>query len=164
MLERFIHWLSLTRPSLFIQEVHWLIPTVQIVHILAISVLAASMGMFDLRLLGIAGTRHSIAELSTRFLPWLWTALPVLLVSGSILIIGEPQRSLDNIAFQLKMAMLAAAILITIVFQIVLKQDLARGAPDLAPQHLIGAKVAGGVSLVLWMGIISAGRLIAYAG
>ena len=75
MLDDFINWLGATQASQLIQKVFWIIPTVQIAHILAISVVLASMAMFDLRLLRFAGTRHSIASLSRRFMPWLWGAL-----------------------------------------------------------------------------------------
>lgn len=164
MIQHFIHWLGGTSASQFIQKVFWIIPTVQIVHILAISVVISSMAMLDLRLLGVAGTRHSIASLAKRFLPWLWTALGILLVSGSLLIIGEPQRALDNTMFKLKMAMVATAVCVTLCFRLLLKKDLAAGAPDLLPRHFLAAKLTGAVSLLLWVGIIAAGRLIAYAG
>ncbi len=160
----FINWLGATPASLTIQEVFWIIPTVQIVHILAISVVLASMAMLDLRLLGVAGRRHSIMSLSRRFMPWLWGALIVLAVTGSILIVGEPKRALGNVAFETKMCMLATAILVTVGFQLLLKRDLKGGAADLVRPHHALAKVVGAISLVLWVGIAVAGRLIAYAG
>src|SRR3979411_853806 len=107
MLEEFIDWLGATPASLVIQKVFWIIPTVQTVHILAISVVLASMAMFDLRLLGLAGKRNSIASLSRRFVPLRWGALMVLAASGCILIVGEPKRALGNVFFGLKMCMLA---------------------------------------------------------
>jgi uncharacterized membrane protein len=164
MLDDFIHWLGATPVSLVIQEVFWIIPTVQTIHILAISVVLASMAMFDLRLLGLAGRRNSIASLSRRFMPWLWGALIVLAASGCILIVGEPKRSLGNVVFQLKMCMLATAIVVTLGFQAVLKRDLAGGSADLAPAHVTAAKITGLMSLALWVGIAVAGRLIAYTG
>jgi uncharacterized membrane protein len=164
MLDDFIKWLGATPASVVIQKVFWIIPTVQIVHILAISVVLASMAMFDLRLLGVAGKRHSIVSLSRRFMPWLWGALIVLAVSGGILIVGEPNRALGNIAFVSKMCMLATAIIVTVGFQLVLKRDLRSGNADLASPHHALAKIVGVVSLALWVGIAVAGRLIAYAG
>jgi hypothetical protein len=163
MLGDFISWLGATPASLYIQKVFWIIPTVQTVHILAISVVLASMAMFDLRLLGLAGKRNSIASLSRRFMPWLWGALVVLAVSGSILIIGEPKRALGNVFFAMKMCMLATAIIVTLGFQVILKRDLAGGS-DLAPAHFGVARIVGLLSLVLWVGIAVAGRLIAYTG
>ena len=164
MLDQFVHWLGATPASLVIQKVFWIIPTVQTVHILAISVVFASMAMLDLRLLGLAGTRHSVASYAQRFLPWLWWSLLVLAVTGSILIVGEPHRALGNISFVLKMGMLATAIAATLVIKSVLERDLAHGHADLAPGHLRLARAIGLVSLVLWMGIVVAGRLIAYTG
>ena len=163
MLGDFISWLGATPASLVIQKVFWIIPTVQTIHILAISVVVASMAMFDLRLLGLAGKRNSIASLSRRFMPWLWGALIVLAVSGSILIIGEPKRALGNVFFAMKMGMLATAIIVTLGFQVILKRDLAGGS-DLAPPHFGVARIVGLLSLVLWVGIAVAGRLIAYTG
>jgi hypothetical protein len=162
MLEEFINWLSGTPASQLIQKVFWIIPMVQTVHILAISVVVASMAMFDLRLLGWAGRRHSVVSLSTRFLPWLWGALIVLAISGSILIVGEPKRALGNPAFLAKMCMLATAIVVTLGFQAVLKRDLTSGSSDLGPPHFALAKITGLLSLALWAGIAVAGRLIAY--
>jgi hypothetical protein len=162
MLDDFIHWLGATPASLVIQEVFWVIPAVQTVHILAISVLLASMAMFDLRLLGWVGTRHSVRSSSQRFMPWLWGALLVLALSGSILIIGEPKRALGNVFFTSKMCMLATVIMVTLSFQAMLKRDLERGNTDLAPAHFAVAKIAGLVALALWIGIAVAGRLIAY--
>jgi hypothetical protein len=163
MLGDFISWLGATPASLYIQKVFWIIPTVQTIHILAISVVVASMAMFDLRLLGLTGKRNSIASLSRRFMPWLWGALIVLAVSGSILIVGEPKRALGNVFFAMKMGMLATAIIVTLGFQVLLKRDLAGGS-DLAPAHFGVARIVGLWSLVLWVGIAVAGRLIAYTG
>jgi hypothetical protein len=163
-MDDFIHWLGATPASLLLQKVFWIIPVVQTLHILAISVLFASMAMFDLRLLGWAGTRHSVRSLSQRFMPWLRGSLLVLAASGSILIIGEPKRALGNVFFASKMCMLATVIMVTLSFQALLKRDLERGATDLVPAHFAVAKIAGLVSLALWVGIAVAGRLIAYSG
>src|ERR1700692_4291347 len=151
MLDEFNNWLGATPASLFIQKVFWIIPTVQTAHILAISVVLASMAMFDLRLLGWAGRRHSVVSLSRRFMPWLWGSLMVLAITGSILIIGEPKRALGNVFFVAKMCMLATAISVTLGFQTILKRDLERGSADLAPVHFAVGKIAGLVSLALWV-------------
>jgi hypothetical protein len=54
-----------------------------------------------------------LPEVSQRFLPTIWPVLLILLITGSLLIVGEPQRSLVNSTFFLKMALLAVAILLT---------------------------------------------------
>ncbi len=157
MLQEFCDWLSTTPLSLAIQTQFWVIPTVQTVHILAIAVVAASMALLDFRLLGLAGMRQPVAAMASRFLPWTWAALIVLLVSGVILIIGEPARELLSPVFQIKMVLLAIVIGVTWLMQRSIRRRAAfgdwRGA---------GARSAAIVSLLLWVAIVTAGRWIAY--
>jgi uncharacterized membrane protein SirB2 len=157
MIQSFCDWLSNTSLSLIIQTVMWIIPTVQTVHILCVAIVMSSMAMLDLRLIGVAGRRQTIAQMVSRFVPWVWGALPVLLTSGIILIVGEPSRELLNPYFRAKMAMLATVIVITFVVQRQNKKDA---------KYWEGRKTAalltGLASLLLWVGIVTAGRWIAY--
>ena len=152
-LDHFCSWLQHTALSQTIQTTGWIIPTVQSIHILSIALLIASALMIDLRLLGFVGIDQSLKRVSARFLPFIWWTLPVLLATGSIMIIGEPVRSLENPVFALKMCLLLVAILVTGVYQIRLRNDAVSRA---------AAWPVAILSLVLWGGIIFAGRWIAY--
>jgi hypothetical protein len=95
-----------------------------------------------------------------RFLPTIWPVLLVLLITGSLLIIGEPKRSLLNSAFYLKMALLAAAIVLTAWLQWSLSSspnfwDKDRG-------RRMAGQLAATLSILVWCGILFAGRWIAY--
>jgi uncharacterized membrane protein SirB2 len=157
MIESFCNWLSNTSLSLTIQTVMWIIPAVQTVHILCVAVVMSSMAMLDLRLIGIAGRRQSTSQMVNRFVPWVWGALPVLLTSGVILIIGEPSRELLNPYFRAKMVMLATVIGITFV---VARQN--KKEASYWEGRRVAARWTGLVSLLLWVGIVTAGRWIAY--
>ena len=157
MIQAFCDWLSNTWLSLRIQDDFWVIPTVQTVHILAIAVVMSSVTMVDLRLLGMAGRGQSLPEVAHRFLPWVWTAIVVLLASGMILIIGEPGRELLSPVFWLKMSMLGCVLLITAAFQ----YRVNRGAEFWERRRAV-AWITAIASLVLWVGIVAAGRWIAY--
>lgn len=158
----FSHWLGTTSLSDVIQNVTWIIPLVQTIHILSISIVLSSVGMLDLRLMGLAGKRVTISGMAERFLPWIWSALAILAVSGIILIVGEPDRSLPNPAFQLKMLLLLTVIVVTLVFQQTVRRNA--GFWDLSPAHRRSAKVTATISLALWLAIAVCGRLIAYVG
>src|SRR5207237_9037630 len=106
-------WLEHTALSVTIQSVSWIVPAVQTVHILAITVVAASALMIDLRLIGVFSADRPLREVSARFLPLVWWPLLVLLATGAIMIIGEPARSLKNAAFQLKMTLLITVLVVT---------------------------------------------------
>jgi hypothetical protein len=157
MVQAFCDWLSNTPVSLKIQTVLWIIPAVQTIHILSVSIVMASMAMLDLRLMGIAGKRHPVSRMVDRFVPWVWRVLLILVATGAILIVGEPERELLNWAFRTKMAMVATVSLITLLVQQLNKRDAA-----FWEDHRIGAATAGAVSLLLWVAIVTAGRWIAY--
>ena len=105
----FAEWLAQTAPSLAIQNHEWVIPTIQSVHILAICAFVGSVLMIDLRVLGWAWRDQSLPETTARFGPWVWGALGVLLVTGALMIVGEPPRELLAISFWMKMALVAIA-------------------------------------------------------
>jgi uncharacterized protein DUF6644 len=158
-LNQFCAWVDQTPLSQIIQTKAWIVPTVQSVHILAISVVMASVLMIDLRLLGVVGRDQSIGRVAARFLPFIWWPLLVLLATGAVMIIGEPARSLKNNIFQLKVALIVAAMIVTFAFQMALRKRPAFAA-GAGGRDAIAIAV---VSLVLWVGIVCAGRWIAYS-
>ena len=156
LLEHFVDWLAKTPVSQSIKEIGWIIPTVQTIHILAIAAVVGSMALLDLRVLGIAARAQSLSSVSQRLLPWVWRALIVLLLSGLVLVTGEPGRSLVNTIFQVKMALVIVAATLTFFLQ----RSLQTGAAgDKAPG---AAKTIAAVSLLVWVLIVFAGRWIAY--
>ena len=158
-LTAFCIWLDHTRPSQTIQTTAWIVPSVQVIHILSIAVVAASALMIDLRLLGAYGTDQPGRRVAERFLPLVWWPILLLLATGLVLIVGEPARSLKNPAFQLKMILLVAALTVTVLCQRRLRRAPAAGASDRGGT----ARPLAILSLLLWTGIIFAGRWIAYS-
>jgi len=157
MIPEICDWLSSTRVSQVIQDVSWIIPTVQSLHILSVAVVMSSMAMLDLRLMGLTGRRHSVSVMAARLLPRMWIALIVLTITGAALVIGEPARDLPNPAFQLKMAMLVAAVVLTVIVRRQAKKE--DGFWEARPGT---ARLAAVASLLLWVAIVVAGRWAAY--
>jgi uncharacterized membrane protein len=160
MLKNLVEWLLSTQLSQAIQEVEWIVPTLQTIHILFIAVVLSSVAMIILRVLGLIGRSWTIYETARRFLPWIWTALIALVITGTLLLIGEPKRSLLNPVFQAKMAMLATMIVVAAVFQRSIYKN--KDAWDETLKARPAARLIGGVSLLIWVCIIIAGRWIAY--
>ena len=121
--QAFSDWLAATPLSLLIQDVSWIIPTVQSIHIMAITVVIGAAIMTNLKMIGVIGRGQPTATYVGRFLPWIWPTLVVLLLSGSILIIAEPGRSLQNPSFILKMSLLVVAMVVTAATQIPVGKD-----------------------------------------
>jgi hypothetical protein len=159
-LDQLCAWLERTPMNETIQTVHWIVPTVQTVHILAIAAVMSSMLMINLRLIGVIGRDQPLKTYSARFLPVIWWALPVLLVTGIVMIVGEPVRSLENWVFQLKMLLVIAAIAITLLYQAPLKREPSFWT--LTATRRAASVALALVSLTVWVGIVFAGRWIAY--
>lgn len=151
MLDAFCRWLQATQLSLVISTHFWIIPALQTVHILAIASVISSIFMIDLRLIGLVRGEQSADQFAARMLPFVWWPLPILAVTGALLISAEPARSLENPSFGIKMALLLASVTVTLLYQ-------RRGA------RLNRAARAGLaiLSILLWTGIVLAGRWIAY--
>lgn len=161
-LPAFTEWLASTPLSLHIQTTAWVIPAVQTLHILAIAAVVAAVFLIHLRVMGLALRSQATATVARRFMPWLWGALVVLALSGLLLIIGEPARSLENGMFQGKMLMLAVVVALTAVFARPLRYDPAYW--EATPARRMNARGLAIGSLALWVGIVFAGRWIAYWG
>ena len=162
MMESFSDWLANTTLSAALRDVSWIVPLSQTIHILAIAIVLSSVGMLELRLLGVTGRRVSLTVMAQRFVPWIWGALVVLAFTGSLLIVAEPSRSLLNPAFQTKMCLLACAIAMTLIVQRSLREE--PGFWNSSRGHQRAAQATGVISIVLWLGIVICGRLIAYVG
>lgn len=156
----FAEWLGQTPTSQVIQNVSWIIPTVQSIHIVCICIVISAVFMVDLRLLGVIGRSQPTAAYTSRFLTWIWPTLVVLLLTGAILITGEPTRSLENPAFVTKMVLLILAMITTAVLQRPTFKDPAYW--ELTAAHKNSARALAVLSLLLWVGIVFAGRWIAY--
>ena len=158
--QAFTDWLAATPPSMLIQQYLWIIPTVQTIHILSIAIVMSSVVMINLRILGLSARTQPLVAVTRRFQPWVWWTVVVLLLSGSVLIIGEPGRALSNPAFIVKMSMLCTVLILTGFFERGLRRDARFW--DISPGRRVGGRLLAGFSLLLWIGIVFAGRWIAY--
>jgi hypothetical protein len=153
-------WLAATPLSHTIRNAGWIIPALQTIHILAVAVVFSSAILVNLRVWGVLQRQVPIADVARRFLPVIWLVLLVLVVTGGLLIVGEPRRELMNSTFYLKMALLAVAIVLTVGLQWSLAATPQAWQSRFAAR--IAIRVAAGLSIIVWCGIIFAGRWIAY--
>jgi len=173
MLYEFTEWLRTTSlveasldisnsaPSLWIGTHFWAIPAFQVAHILAIAAAFGSVLMMNLRILNLAGMSRTMTETSRRYLPWVWWALLVLIVSGLFMVVGEPVRELINPIFWIKMALVIGVILASLWFQLSVRRNVARW--EATHGGRVGVRAAAVGILVLWMVVMFCGRWIAYA-
>ena len=149
-------WIAATPPSVALQKNEvWAIPVIQSVHIAAIGVVLGCVLMMTLRIFGYACADRTLAQTEARFGPWLRGALWLLLATGLLLIIGEPERELITFSFWVKMALVALSALLAWRFHRSLQADPTR---DAGP----GLRLTAIVAILMVIAIVFLGRLIAY--
>lgn len=161
-LSNFLQWLANTQFSTMMRESTWAEPIVETIHVLTLTLFLGFAVLLDLRLLGICLTRKRVSEVLAQFNPWLFGGFAVMVVTGTLLFCGDPVSfyNTDPPFFKAKMIMLVLAGLNVVIFNLTLGRRTAEWDAD--PKTPRGAKVAGIVSIMLWVLIVAAGRAIAY--
>jgi cytochrome bd-type quinol oxidase subunit 2 len=153
-LHQFSDWLSATSFSQLIQTTSWAIPAIQTVHLVSLALLFACALVFSLRIAGLGLESEPLNLLAARFTRAIWWMLLLLLLTGGLLITAEPGRTITNPVFYAKMVMLAAVVVITLWLSAVARRQFERPSG----LHVLMAVVG----MLLWIGIMFAGRFIAY--
>jgi hypothetical protein len=156
----FCEWLESTPGSIALHESLWGYPIVESVHVLTLCLFLGLTVMLDLRLLGVAMRTAPASAVAGRLLPWMRAGFAVMVVTGALLFYAIPVKTYLNIFFRLKVVFLLMAGLNVTVFHSTIKRSMKEW--DLDPVPPLRARLAGGLSLALWTGVVVAGRMIAY--
>jgi hypothetical protein len=141
----------------------WLYPSVEIVHIVGIGLLFGSIVVFDLRLLGLARD-IPVKRLARHVLPWSAGSFLLIVPSGLLMFTAHATEFIDSEVFVIKMLLVMAAgvnagLFHTITFRTADVWD-SEEMRKLPPPP--SARLAGGLSLLIWISVIACGRLLAY--
>ena len=142
----------------------WIFPVVETVHVAGMTLLVGSIALFDLRLLGLAMKGQSVSQLADRLLPATWTAFAIMVVTGSLLFTTSPttgQVYCPNPALHIKLVLIFLASVNMAVFHFTVYRRVREW--DKAYTTPLGAKLAGSFSVLLWAGVVVAGRWIGFA-
>jgi hypothetical protein len=154
-------WLDSTHFNAVLRQSSWAFPALDTIHTLGIVLVAGTIMLVDLRLLGLGLRSVPIAELVARIVPWTLWGFGLMLVSGGLLFSSEAVKMYYSPAFRIKVVLLALAGLNALLFHKTVFRDVTSwDTATMAPRR---ARLAGLLSLAFWIAIIAAGRAIAYA-
>jgi len=156
----FFAWLSETPWSVDLHESEIAYSLIESIHVWTLILFFGLMIMIDLRLLGWAMRGIPISDFVRRVLPWAKVGFVMMVVTGTLLVFAIPLRSYQNIFFRTKMILLVLAGLNVWYFHSRVYPTVAAWDGQGVPPRV--ARIAGGVSLVLWVSIVFSGRMIAY--
>jgi hypothetical protein len=145
-------------PGVWVRHSVWGWPVLESLHFIGMSVLIGTIGLFDLRLLGFArGIPYAALH---RLIPLGIAAYALNLCTGLVFLSGMPDQYLWNPAFRFKVTFMFVAGLNVLFFYSRVFTRLQQTPADSPPPF--GARVAGAVSLMMWIGVMSAGRLLTF--
>jgi hypothetical protein len=153
-------WALTTRLSGFVRAYPWVWPACETLHFIGLSLLVGAVGVVDFRMLGVAksvpfGPLH-------RLVRWGILGFTINVLTGIAFVAGNPRQYIHNIAFGFKLLFIAlAGINILIFYLTVFRETATIGPGGDAP---LGAKIAAGVSLFLWVGVMFWGRMLPSIG
>ena len=155
-------WLHDTNFAAAIRENGSLFPWIESVHVLAITLVVGSIGIVDLRLLGWASVNRSITAVAAEVLPFTWGAFVFAVLTGGALFSSHSVGYADNFQFRMKMLLLLCAGINMLAFHAVMGRGIGQWTePKITPWQ---GKIAGTVSLALWISIVAFGRWIGFEG
>jgi hypothetical protein len=153
-------WIENTPVATAIRQSTWLFPAIETVHVLATVIVVGSVSMLDLRLLDIAWRDFSIREVHEDVLPWTWTSFGIAAIAGSLLFSSSATKYYHNGPFRMKMVLLVLVAFNAACFELATYRRVAT-SEESAKIPMV-ARVAGGLGLVLWIGVVACGRWIGF--
>lgn len=157
-MQALMNWIVNTPASYFVTNWQWAWPICESLHFIGLTLMAGTVGVFDLRLLGLAkgirpGAMHGLLRFGL-------VGFGISVLTGLLFISGAPDQYFYNSAFHVKAVCLALMGINVVLFYRLQFNAVARMGPyDDAPMP---ARVMGGVSLVLLIAVMCAGRLITF--
>jgi hypothetical protein len=133
---------------------------IESVHVLSITLLFGTIAILDLRMLGLILRTISVRCVARNVLPLTWSGFAVSVVSGFLLFWAEAEKMYANPSFRTKLMLLMLAGINALVFH----KTIYRSASEWERQHMSPwrARATAIASLMLWSGVVIAGRAIAY--
>ena len=136
----------------------WAFPGILLMHTYGMGIMVGIIAGIDLKILGLM-PGLPLAPLQ-KFLPIVWIAFWVNAITGTVLLAADASMKLTNLDFGIKMAFIVLAVISQRMIQ---KRVFGGPDPDGGPLPA-NARMLAVMSLVCWLGAITAGRLLAYVG
>jgi len=155
-----LSWLEATSLATRIRESLFLFPLLESIHVIGLALVFGTIGVIDLRLLGVASTERPFKRMASDILKWTWAAFALTALTGALMFTTNAGVYYHNFYFRSKMALLVLAAINMLSFELTLgrtahRWDKAAAAPP-------AGRAVAVLSLAIWISVIFAGRLIGF--
>ncbi len=153
-------WLQNTSWGTAIRESTWVFPIVEGTHVLTLALSVGTLLIVDLRLAGVLMRREPVSRVSNQLMPWSVAGFIIMFITGALLFWSQAVKAYGSIFFRIKVLLLLLAGVNALVFELTLRRSIATW--DTAETPPFRARLAGVLGIILWAGVIAAGRTMAY--
>ena len=155
-----LKWLEASGLAARIRESLFLFPLIESVHVIGLALVFGTILIIDLRLLGSASVERPFRKMASDILKWTWAAFALAAVTGSLMFITNAGVYYHNFYFRAKMLLLVLAGLNMLAFELTAGRTVRSW--DKAPSAPPSGRAVAVLSIVIWIGVIFAGRLIGF--
>jgi hypothetical protein len=153
-------WIESTDVAMLMMQSRGWFPALEMIHVTATTFVFGMITIVDLRLLGLLARGSAISDLYRDVIPLTWAAFVVAAITGAMLFTTQAVAYSVNIAFRLKFAVLLLIALNMLVFRLFVNPGISTW--DRAAAIPLRARLAGAISLLGWIAVVSCARWIAY--
>jgi hypothetical protein len=153
-------WLQNSAWGTGIRESVWVFPLVEGTHVLALTLSVGTLFIMDLRLAGFLLKKEPVSQISSQLMPWSLCGFFIMFVTGFLLFVSQAEKAYGSVYFRIKMLFLVLAGINALIFEFTLRRTIRTWDTQELPPFR--ARLAGIVGMVLWAGVIAAGRTMAY--
>jgi len=144
----------------YIASSDWAFPTIETLHVIALVTVVGSIAIMDLRLLGVTSRNAQVTQISNDTLPLTWVAFGIAAITGSLLFVSKATGYVKNPYFLAKMVCLGLAGANMGYFHLTTWRTVHNWDGTMTIPR--AGKIAAGLSLAFWFGVIFFGRLIGF--
>jgi hypothetical protein len=155
-----LSWLEASALATRIRDSLYLFPFLESIHVIGLALVFGTIGVIDLRLLGAASTERPFKRMASDILKWTWGAFALTALTGSLMFITNAGVYYPNLYFRAKMVLLVLAAVNMLSFELTLGRSAHRW--DKATAAPPAGRAVAVLSLVIWISVIFAGRLIGF--
>jgi uncharacterized protein DUF6644 len=153
-------YIDATQSSTALRESFYVFPIVEGIHVISLAFSVGLVMWFDLRLAGLILKDQPVSAVFRPIRPFMLTGFGIMFVTGVMLFWALALRCYSSPFYWIKMALLLLAGINIGIYHLTI--DRRQTEWDTMRIPPVRARIAGLVSLTLWVGIIAAGRLMAY--
>jgi hypothetical protein len=155
-----LDWLQRTSLAIGIRDSLLLFPLLESVHVIGLTLVFGTIAIVDLRLLGLASAQRSFQRMASDIMTWTWVAFAITAVTGVLMFITNASVYFHNVYFRAKIALLVLAAINVLVFELTARRVV--HVWDKSPSAPPAGRAVATVSLVVWIAVIVAGRMIGF--